>query len=108
MKEGVCSRCPCVAVVYTPVRQRGCLTLKEREDAQTVTVEQHSLPGAAPPCPSSSGTAKELPVAPFLKQDKVTREKMLRGQSASAWEEAPEAASVLAPQCPSGQLCKPQ
>lgn len=35
MKEGVRSRCPCVVLVYTPVRQRGCLTLKEGEDAQS-------------------------------------------------------------------------
>lgn len=51
---------------------------------------------------------KELPVSSSLKQDKVTREKMLWGQSTSAQEEAPKATSVLAPQCPSGQVCSPQ
>lgn len=39
-------RCPCIAVVYTPMRQRSYLILKVREDAQTATIEQQRLPGA--------------------------------------------------------------
>ena len=96
--------CPCIAVVYTSLRRRGCLILKEREGAQPATTEQQRLPGAALHFEAPEGLQESLSLI-FSQTIQGTREKVLWGQSASVWEEAPRAVLIFAPQHPPGQFC---